>query len=131
MNVAAEKYVRLTTFTKDGRPKHTPVWIAAADNGGVATTTDDDSWKVKRIRNTKRVELVASDGKGNVEEPATPIVGQATIIDHHDPEFEQIESAFISKYGLMYKIFRLIRRIRGKTPCGITIMLEPDQASSL
>ena len=33
-NVANSKYLLLTTFTKDGRPKPTPVW-------GVA---DGDSW---------------------------------------------------------------------------------------
>jgi hypothetical protein len=43
MSIADEKYVRLTTFTRDGRRKESPVWIAEVDNDalgftGLATT---------------------------------------------------------------------------------------------
>ena len=123
-DIASEKYVRLTTFTKDGQPKHTPVWIADTGSGKVATTTDDDSWKIKRIRRTAKVELAASDGKGNVGEGSATFSGQATLVDCSDPEYAHIESAFIEKYGMVYRLFRLIRKIRGKTACGISITID-------
>jgi len=33
-NLPNERYVRLTTWTSDGRPKHTPVWIVGLAPGG-------------------------------------------------------------------------------------------------
>ena len=49
--VAEAKYLLLTTFTKDGRPKPTPIW-AAPDGDRLLVITEEESWKVKRIRNT-------------------------------------------------------------------------------
>ena len=54
--VAQSKYVLLTTYTKDGRPKPTPVW-GAPDGDILRIITDDGSWKTKRIRNTPRVTI--------------------------------------------------------------------------
>ncbi len=50
-DVIKAEYVSLTTFTKDGRPKPTPIWIAP-DGDRALVITGKDSWKVKRIRNT-------------------------------------------------------------------------------
>jgi PPOX class probable F420-dependent enzyme len=55
-DVYGEKYLLLTTFTKDGRPKPTPVWgVPAGDK--LLISTDDGSWKTKRINNTPRVTI--------------------------------------------------------------------------
>lgn len=53
-DVAKARYILLTTFTKDGRPKPTAIW-AAPDGDRLLVITDDGSWKTKRIRNTPRV----------------------------------------------------------------------------
>ena len=129
-NLSAAKYVRLTTFTKDGRRKHTPVWIAELEDGNVATTTDDDSWKVKRIRTNFDVELAISDGRGIVEEGGETISASARIVGSADSEYSQIESAFLGKYGFMYRLFRFVRKIRGKNACGITMELDPKRRRS-
>lgn len=55
-DVYGEKYLLLTTFTKDGRPKPTAVW-GVPDGDKLVIITDDGSWKTKRIRNTPRVTL--------------------------------------------------------------------------
>jgi uncharacterized protein len=55
-DVAKSKYVLLTTFTKDGKPKPTAIW-AAQDGDRLVVITDDGSWKTKRIRNTPRVTI--------------------------------------------------------------------------
>ncbi|MEO8814561.1 MAG: PPOX class F420-dependent oxidoreductase [Mycobacterium sp.] len=55
-DVYREKYLLLTTFTKDGTPKSTPVW-GAPDGDQLLIITDDGSWKTKRIRNTPRVTI--------------------------------------------------------------------------
>lgn len=54
--VSQEKYLLLTRFTKDGRPKPTPVWGVPHD-GTLLISTDDGSWKTKRINNTPRVTI--------------------------------------------------------------------------
>ena len=61
--VNAASYLLLTTFTKDGRPKPTPIW-GVPDGDRLLLITDDDSWKVKRIRNTPRVTIARSAALG-------------------------------------------------------------------
>ena len=61
-DVAKSEYILLTTFTKDGRPKPTPIW-AAPDGNGLLVITPEKSWKVKRIRNTPRVTIAKCDGR--------------------------------------------------------------------
>lgn len=50
-DVIQSKYLLLTTFTKDGRPKPTPIW-GVPDGGTLLVITDDGSWKTKRINKT-------------------------------------------------------------------------------
>lgn len=109
--IAAEKYVRLTTFTKDGRPKYAPVWIVALDDGDVGFTTELDSWKAKRIRNTPKVELVACSMRGKVTEGATPVTGTARLVT--GAEFEPVMAATKGKYGIQMTAIQAIGKIRG------------------
>ena len=62
-DVARGKYLLLTTFTKDGRPKPTPVW-GVPDGDKLLVITDDGSWKTKRIRNTPRVTIAECGALG-------------------------------------------------------------------
>ncbi|OBI78134.1 PPOX class F420-dependent oxidoreductase [Mycobacterium sp. E740] len=61
--VAHSKYILLTTFTKDGRPKPTPIW-GAPEGDKLLVITDDGSWKTKRIANTPRVTIQKSSALG-------------------------------------------------------------------
>ena len=63
-DVAKSKYMLLTTFTKDGRPKPTTVW-GVLNDGKLLISTDDGSWKTKRINNTPRVLIQRSYSIGN------------------------------------------------------------------
>ncbi|KUH84031.1 PPOX class F420-dependent oxidoreductase [Mycobacterium sp. IS-1556] len=58
-DIANSKYILLTTFTKDGRPKPTPIW-GAPDGDKLLVITDDGSWKTRRIANTPRVTIQKS-----------------------------------------------------------------------
>lgn len=62
-DVACSKYILLTTFTKDGKPKLTPIW-GAPEDGKLLVITDDGSWKTKRINNTPRVTIQKSTALG-------------------------------------------------------------------
>lgn len=46
-DVYGEKYLLLTTFTEDGRPKPTPIW-GVADGDKLVIITADGSWKTRR-----------------------------------------------------------------------------------
>jgi uncharacterized protein len=74
-DVIASKYLLLTTFTKDGRPKPTPIW-GVPDGDRLLVITDDDSWKVKRIRNTPRVTIARSAALGQPKSDEVEAVGR-------------------------------------------------------
>lgn len=130
-NIANEKYVRLTTFTKDGRRKHTPVWIADLKDGTIGFTTGIDSWKVKRIRNTPKIELTPSDVRGRVNDDAQTITGVAQVVT--DAALKPVWAAIKKKYGLQMTMITIANKVRsvfgrGATgQCGVVITL--DEAS--
>lgn len=126
--LGAEKYVRLTTFTKDGRSKPTPVWIADLGDGTLGFTTGVDSWKVKRIRNTPSVELAPSDGRGNVTDgtPSTAAIAEVRT----GPAAEPIEAAIKAKYGWQFTAISLLERVRrlGRRPGeSCAVVLTPER----
>ena len=65
-DVYGEKYLLLTTFTKDGRPKPTTVW-GVPEGDKLLIITDDGSWKTKRINNTPRVTIQKAGIFGKVK----------------------------------------------------------------
>ena len=101
-DVAKAKYVLLTTFTKDGRPKPTPIW-AAPDGDRLLVITEADSWKVKRIRNTPRVTLAPCDVRGNPKGDA--VAAQAAILasTHNATVYDAIGK----RYGLDRRSVRI------------------------
>jgi PPOX class probable F420-dependent enzyme len=126
--IAAEKYVRLTTFTKDGRRKETPVWIADLGDGTVGFTTDTSAWKVKRISNTSAVELVPSNTRGKVTDGATSVTGTAVVVT--GAAFASVEAAVKSKYGMQYRMMdfasKITKRIKRDDNPGVGIVITLD-----
>lgn len=106
--VSQAQYVLLTTFTKDGRPKPTPIWIAR-DGDRALVITEKNSWKVKRIRNTPRVTLAVCDMRGNVK--GETIEAVATVLD--DSQTELVYQAINQRYGLIGRIFNFFSKLRG------------------
>lgn len=115
--VTRAQYVLLTTFTKDGRPKPTPIWIAR-DGDRAVVITEKNSWKVKRIRNTPRVTLAVCDMKGKVKGPT--IEATASVLD--DSHTEAVYRAVIKRYGIIGRIFTIFSKLRGGA--GRTVGLE-------
>jgi PPOX class probable F420-dependent enzyme len=106
-DIAGSQYILLTTFTKDGRPKPTPIW-AAPEGDGLIVLTGGDSWKVKRIRNTPRVTIARCDARGNVKSEAVEAVATvnpARVGDAYD--------ALVRRYGLMGRAFTFFSKLRG------------------
>ncbi len=126
--IAAEKYVRLTTFTQDGRRKETPVWIADLGDGRVGFTTDDDTWKVKRIKKTPAVELVACNMKGVATEGAATVTGTAEVVS--GDAYRPVAAAVKAKYGVQYRVIDLFskisRRVKRQADAGVGIVITLD-----
>jgi PPOX class probable F420-dependent enzyme len=107
-DVAKAQYVLLTTFTKDGRPKPTPVW-AAPDGDRLLVITQEKSWKVRRIRNTARVTLAVCDMGGRPKSEA--IEATATVLDKSQTGV--VYDAVGREYGLIGRVFNLFSKLRG------------------
>lgn len=92
-DVAGSKYIRLTTFTKDGRPKPTAVW-GAPDGDKLLVITDDGSWKTKRIRNTPRVTIQCSGGLGQPK--GEPVEAVARVLPKD--QTRKVYDAVVKRY---------------------------------
>ena len=109
--MAAEKYILLTTFRKDGRPVPTPVW-AARDGNRLLVWSAMDTGKVKRIRRDGTIEVAACDRRGTPRGAA--VRGRARLLDTADtPHALHVVG---SKYGLLGRaLVHLSRLRRGQT----------------
>ena len=117
--VYREKYLLLTTFTKDGRPKPTAVW-APPDGDRLLVITQESSWKVKRIRNTPRVTIAQCDRSGNPKGDAVEAV--AAILDKSaNPATYDL---IAKRYGLLGKTFSLFSKLRGGMKNNVTIEVK-------
>lgn len=105
--LAAEKYVLLTTFRRDGRAVPTPVW-AVRDGDALAVWTVADSGKVKRIRRDGAVTVAPCDVRGRPHGPA--VRGRATLCD--PAETRRIRGLLKQKYRLLGRLTLLGSRLR-------------------
>jgi uncharacterized protein len=114
------RYVLLTTFTKDGRPKPTPIWVAP-DGDRLLVITEADSWKVRRIRNTPRVTLAVCDMRGKPH--SEPVEARAAILDKS--ETENVYRAIGKRYGIIGQLFNLFSKLRGGAKRNVGLELKP------
>jgi PPOX class probable F420-dependent enzyme len=113
---AAEKFVSLTTFKKDGTAVATPMWIGR-DGDHLFFWTPADSWKAKRVRNNPRVVLVPCSRSGKVRHGAHPVDGVAEVITDA-ATVARLAGVIRGKYGLEFAIVTFIERLlaRGAKP---------------
>ena len=120
-DVYTAKYLLLTTFTKDGRPKPTAIWAVPTEGGGLVAITQEKSWKVKRIRNTPRVTIAECDRrgtpKGEAVEATARVLGKSANAATY--------SAIGKRYGLLGKTFNLFSKLRGGMQNNVSIELRP------
>lgn len=107
--LADHRFLSLTTFRKSGEPVSTAVWIAR-DGDDLIVTTPKESGKVKRLRNSDRVEMRQCGRSGAVKADAVAVEGRATIVDD-DASRTLLTRVFGAKYGLEYRIFMFIERL--------------------
>jgi len=105
------KYVRLTTFRRDGTPVPTPVWLVR-DGDRLLVITNGKTGKVKRLRHTPRVLVAASDQRGRVKPGAQDVEGTVEMITDV-PELDRLVGLLKAKYGLMFTVAGWVNRLRG------------------
>jgi len=122
-DLAKAQYILLTTFTKDGKPKPTPIW-AAVDGDRLLVITEGKAWKVKRIRNTPRVTMAVCDIRGRAKSDA--VEGTAAILDksHNGAVYDAIGK----RYGIVGKVFNLFSKMRGgmENNVGLELRVSPS-----
>lgn len=95
--LAAARYVSLTTFRRDGTAVATPVWVVPFE-GGWAFTTGGEAGKVKRLRRDARATLEVCDRRGRVAAGATVFEGAAIVLDGDDAG--RVAAAIRDKYKI-------------------------------
>lgn len=110
-----EDFVSLTTFRRSGDAVSTPVWIAR-DGEDLIAITPSDSGKVKRIKNSERVELRPCTRRGKVSVDAVPVPAVASI--ETGDALERGTAVIKKKYGFEFRAFMLVEFIiaRGRKP---------------
>lgn len=105
--LAAEKYLLVTTYRKDGRAVPTAVW-AIRDGDALGIWTVADSGKVKRIRNNPEVLVGPCDFRGNPTGEQVPAT--AEILSTEDTA--AYRTLLRSKYGVLGTLSLLGSRLR-------------------
>ncbi|AXY52379.1 F420-dependent protein [Rhodococcus ruber Chol-4] len=122
-DLAAAKYVLLTTFRRDGTPVPTAVW-AAADADRLLVWTVTDSYKVRRLRRDPRITVAVCDVRGTPRSDAVP--GTATVLDAAGTE--RARATIARKYGILGWLTvkgSVLRRGRAGT-VGLACVVEAD-----
>jgi len=81
--------------------------------------TEQDSWKVRRIRNTPRVTVAVCDPRGNPK--SEPVEAVARVLDKS--EAADVQRAINKRYGVLGWLFGVYTKVRGldKKSVGVEI----------
>ncbi|QQQ74987.1 PPOX class F420-dependent oxidoreductase [Saccharothrix sp. 6-C] len=120
MDLAAGKYLLLTTFRKDGTAVPTPVWVAGGD-GTLYAWSAADAGKVKRIRRSGDVRIGPCDVRGKPTGEQIPAT--ARLLD--GPGSDRVRSLIAKKYGVVGKLSLLGSRLRRGRDGTIGIEITP------
>ncbi|KOX33240.1 pyridoxamine 5-phosphate oxidase [Saccharothrix sp. NRRL B-16348] len=107
MDLAAVKYLLLTTFRKDGTAVPTPVWVAGGD-GTLYAWSAAQAGKVKRIRRSGDVLVGPCDLRGKPTGEQVPAT--ARLLD--GPGTDRVQALIAKKYGVVGKLSVLGSRLR-------------------
>jgi uncharacterized protein len=108
--LAAERYVSLVTFRRNGIGVPTPIWVAP-DGGKLYAVTDGTSAKMKRLKASDRVRFAACDARGKVT--GEWVDGHARRVD--DPAVvARAMAALGRKYGWQFTLLNVFSRLFGR-----------------
>ena len=108
-SLADERFVSLTTFKKSGEKVAGAMWLAR-DGDALVMWTPADSWKVKRLRRDRRVELTPCGRTGTVRDGASTTCGSAEV-DPDPAATARVEGLIKAKYGVEFYVITFLERI--------------------
>ena len=111
MAITDEKYVRLTTFKRDGSGVATTVWCADLGDNRFGFWTSSTSGKVKRLSHTERVTVQPCNARGVVKPGSTPVEALARVVS--GAELEAIRGKVVAKYGAWTKVTKFLAKLGG------------------
>ncbi|GAQ53542.1 PPOX class F420-dependent oxidoreductase [Streptomyces acidiscabies] len=98
-DLAAGKYLLITSYRKNGTGVATPVWVVP-DGDALGAWTASGSWKVKRIRARGDVLVGPCDARGNPK--GEPVPGTAEICDAETTA--RYRTLIARKYGIIGRL---------------------------
>ena len=104
-----EQFLSLTTFRKSGERVSTPMWVVR-NGDALIMFTPQASGKVKRLRNSPRVELRPCNRMGRVKDGVEPVGGVAEVLTDED-SLERATGMIRRKYGFAYRVVMGIERL--------------------
>lgn len=127
-SLANQKYLRLTTFKRDGTPVGTPVWFVQ-DAARLLVWTFPTAGKVKRLRNNPRVTLAPCTIRGVPR--GAELDGRARLL----PESARTLywSLLARKYplaGRAYRLYIAARRRMGRASPEIYLEIVPASSET-
>jgi PPOX class probable F420-dependent enzyme len=110
-----QNYISLETFKKNGQGVKTPVWFVLHQNA-FYVYTEADSWKVKRIRNNRRVRVAVCNIRGAIKGPW--LDATASIIEGDE---RLVADKLLDRKYFLKKVFNFLTRINRHTRAMIKI----------
>ncbi len=105
-----QHYINLSTKKRDGTYVNTPVWFAHANLSTLYVYTVQNSGKVKRIRNFRRVRLASCNAIGKLR--GEWFSGDAFLVNKNN-EIDTAFSLLRQKYGYRFLIANICSKIVG------------------
>jgi len=110
--IAAHRYMAITTFRRNGEAVVTPVWVADLGDETVGFTTAASSGKVRRLAHTADVVVSPCSMRGVVTCGAPQWHGTATVVTGAD--HARVRAAIARRYRPQLLIIDLVARLRGR-----------------
>jgi uncharacterized protein len=98
------RYVRMTTYRRNGEGVPTTVWFALVDDTAYVFT-GTQTGKAKRIRNNPRVTLMPSNFRGR---PVVQSSIEAEVRLMDKDEEDVADRAISEKYGWQYRLYNYV-----------------------
>ena len=116
--IDSEKCISLETYKENNQPIRTPVWFVIKKDL-IYIVTRDQTGKVKRLRNNKKVKIATCTFKGKII--GKGVDGTAKMLA--DAESKEVEKWRNKKYGFMAKVAKVFSRNKGKV---VTFSIKLD-----
>lgn len=103
-----QQYLVIESFRKNGQGVKTPVWFVQ-EGEAFHVWTETTSGKAKRIRREGKINVAPSTSSG---QPVGEWVNATAVADASPAALEHVTGLMIKKYGLAYRAFAVLGKLR-------------------